>query len=75
MYNTGNKMVICQLQIAKSNFLKFCQVYARQKSKNKTGTFINTFSRNLFFNYQFKNHFEEAFVVKVIHTKKYTTCT
>ena len=75
MYNTGNKMVICQLQNAKSNFLKFCQVYARQKSKNKIGAFINTFSRNLCFNSHFKNPFEEAFVVKVIHTKKYTTCT
>ena len=26
----GNKLVICQLQNAKSNFQKFCKVYARQ---------------------------------------------
>ena len=33
MYNTGNKIVICQLQNAISNFPKFCKVCARQKSK------------------------------------------
>ena len=33
MYNTGNKIVICQLQNAKSNFPKFCKVYARQNQK------------------------------------------
>ena len=31
--NTGNKIVICQLQNAKSNFPKFCKVYARQNQK------------------------------------------
>ena len=31
--NTGNKIMICQLQNAKSNFLKFCKVYARQNQK------------------------------------------
>ena len=38
MYNTGNKILICQLQNAKSNFPKFFKVYARQKSQNKPGT-------------------------------------
>ena len=33
MYNTGNKLVISQLQNAKSNFLKSCKVYARQNQK------------------------------------------
>ena len=33
MCNTGNKIVICQLQNAKSNFPKFCKVYARQNQK------------------------------------------
>ena len=47
MYNTGNKIVICQLKNEKSNFPKFCTVYARQKAKYKSGTFIiYKFSRN-----------------------------
>ena len=33
MCNTGNKIVICLLQSAKSNFPKFSQVYARQNQK------------------------------------------
>ena len=33
MYSTGNKIVICQLQNANSNFSKFCKVYARKKSE------------------------------------------
>ena len=51
MYNTVNKIVICQLQNAKSNFPKFYKVYAGQKIKYKSGTFvIYTFSRNICFN-------------------------
>ena len=49
MYNTGNKIVICQLKNAISNFTKFCKVCARQKPKNKSGTFTYKFSRNLCF--------------------------
>ena len=60
MYNTGNKIVVCQLQNAKSNFPKFCKVYARQKSKNKPGTFIYTFRRNIYFNSSFKSRFQEG---------------
>ena len=33
MCNTGNKIVICQLQNAKSNFPRFCKVYGRQNQK------------------------------------------
>ena len=33
MCNTGNKIVISQLQNSKSNFPKFCKVYARQNQK------------------------------------------
>ena len=33
MCNKGNKIVISQLQNAKSNFPKFCKVYARQNQK------------------------------------------
>ena len=50
MDNTGNKIVICQLQNAISKFPVFCKFYARQKSKNKSGTFVYKFSRNLCFN-------------------------
>ena len=32
-YNTGKKIVMCQLQNAKWNFPKFCKVLAQQKSK------------------------------------------
>ena len=33
MCNAGNKIMICQLQNAKSNFPKFCKVYVRQNQK------------------------------------------
>ena len=33
MRNSGQKFVICQQQNAKSNFSKFCKVYARQNPK------------------------------------------
>ena len=48
MHNTGNKTV---MKNAISNFPKFCKGCARQKSKNKSGTFIYKFSRNLCFNF------------------------
>ena len=34
MCNTGNKIIICQLQNAKSNFPKFCKVYAQNQKTN-----------------------------------------
>ena len=49
MYNTGNKIEMCQLKNSKSNFPKLRQVYAEQKIKYKSGTFIYTF-KNLCFN-------------------------
>ena len=109
MCNTGNEIVKCQLQNAKSNFPKLCKVYARQNQRNKSDTFTHKFSRNHqehlesladtfthkfsrnhqehleslalkhpwkhCFNFLFKGRFQEAFLVKVIYTKKYTTCT
>ena len=54
MCNAGNKIVICQLQNAKSNFANFCKAYAQQNQKT-----------NLI----------HLHIVKVIYTKKYTTCT
>ena len=50
----------CQLQNAKSNFPKFCKVYARQKSKNNSDTFTYTFCRNHCFNSSFKSRFQKA---------------
>ena len=70
MHYTGNKIVICQLQNALSNFLKFCNVCARQKSKNESSIFIYKFSRNLCFISKFKNCFQVLFIAKVIVTKK-----
>ena len=43
MYNTGIKVMIYQLQNAKSSFPKFCKVHAPQKTKYKSGIFIYTF--------------------------------
>ena len=62
MYNTENKLVICQLQNVKSNFPRLCKVYARQNQKTNlmylyihlVETFISSF----------KNCFQEAFFVK-----------
>ena len=70
MCNTGNKMLICLLQNAKSNFTKFSKVYARQNQKENSGTFTCTFCRNRCFNSSFKSRFQEDFLVKVIYTKK-----
>ena len=67
-WNTGSKIMICQLQNAKSNFPKFCKV-----KKNKCDIFTYIFSRNHCFNFSFKSRLQEAFLVKVIYTKKYTT--
>ena len=74
MSNTGKKIVTCQLQNANSNLTKFCKVYARQ-NKKKSDKFTYTFSRNHGFNSSINSRFQEAFLVKVIYTKKYTTCT
>ena len=46
-----------------------------KKKKKKTGIFIYTFRRKLCLNSQFKNRFQEVFSIKVVDTKKYTTCT
>ena len=52
---------------------KFMQ--KKKKKKKKTGIFIYTFRRKLCLNSQFKNRFQEVFSIKVVDTKKYTTCT
>ena len=80
MYNTGNKLVICQLQNAKLNFPKLCKVYARQNQKpNLIYLYIYLVeafnSLALSFNSSFKNCFLEAFLVNVVNTKKCTTCS
>ena len=54
----------------KIEFSKFLQSLRTAKSKNKSDTFIYTFRRDLWFNSSFKNRFQEAFLVKVISTKK-----
>ena len=59
----------------KIEFSKVLLSLCTGKSKNKSDTFTYTFSRNYCFNSSFKSRFKEAFLVKVIRTKKYTTCT
>ena len=44
------------------------------KTKKKSDTFTYIFSRNHCFSSSFKSNFQEAFLVKVIYTKKYTAC-
>ena len=68
-------LVICQLQNAKSNFLKFCKVNERQNQKTNLIYLYIHLVENLCFDSSFKNRFQEALLVKVINTKKYTTCT
>ena len=68
MCNTGKKFVICQLQNAKSNFSKFCKVYARQ-NQNKSDTFEYTFSRNHYFNLLSKVVFKKLFWLKLFLLK------
>ena len=62
MCNTGNEMVISQLQNTKSNFPKLCKVYARKNKKKKSDTFTYKFSRKYC-------RFQEAFLAKIIYTK------
>ena len=52
-----------------------CKKDKTKKNKKKSGIFIYTFRRKLCLNFQFKNRFQEVFSIKVVDTKKYTTCT
>ena len=73
MCNTGNKIVIFQLQNAKPKFPKFCKVYAKSKKKKKNLThlrihLVETIALILHPKVVFKK-------VKIIYTKNCTTCT
>ena len=74
MYNTGNKIVICQLQKEKSNFPKFFRVYARQNQKTNLIHLhihlVETFALIL----HSKIVFKKLFSLKLSILKKYTTC-
>ena len=62
----------------KKNFKKLKKINEqkkKKKKKKKTGIFIYTFRRKLCLNSQFKNRFQEVFSIKVVDTKKCTTCT
>ena len=71
MYNTEHKLVKRQLQNAKSNFSKFCKVYARQNQKTSLICLyiqlVETFALILHLKIVFKNLF---FLLKIINTKK-----
>ena len=73
MYNTGYKTVICEnARKCEIEFSRVLQSLCTAKSKNKSDTFIYTFSTNLCLNYSFKNCFQEHLLVKVINIKKHT---
>ena len=73
MYNTENKLVTCQPQNTKLNFPRFCKIHGRQNQKtNLIYLYIHLVET---FNSPFKNCFQEAFLLKIINTKKHTTCT
>ena len=71
MYNTEHKLVKRQLQNPKSNFPKFCKVYARQNQKTSLTCLyiqlVETFALILHLKIVFKNLF---FLLKIINTKK-----
>ena len=70
MNNREKKLAICLLQNAKSNFPKFCKIYASQNQKtNLIYLYIHlveTFALVL----HSKNVFKRLFLAKVINTKK-----
>ena len=72
--NTGKNRDMSTAK-CKIEFSKVLQGLCTVKSKNKSDTFTSTFSRNHCFNYFFKGRLQEVFLVKVIYTKKYTTCS
>ena len=45
-------------------------MHCKKQNTNLVYSYIHTFSRNLCFNSYFKNRFSEAFLMKVIDTKK-----
>ena len=63
MCNTANKIVICQLQNAKSNFPKFRKGYAWQNQKTNL---IHLNRGNHCFNSSFKSRFQEYFLVSYL---------
>ena len=75
MCKTGEKNRDMPTTKCKIEFSKVLQSLCMAKSINKFHKFTYTFSRNHCFNSSFKIRFQEAFLVKVIYTKKYTTCT
>ena len=74
MCNTGNKIVICQLQNAKSNFPRFCKVYGRQNQKRNLIHLHICLVETIALIFHSKVVFKKFFL-KVIYTKKYTKCT
>ena len=54
----------------KIKFFKILQSLCTAKSKRKSDTFTHIFSGKYCFSSSFKSHFQEAFLVKVIRTKK-----
>ena len=59
------KIVICQLQNAKSNFPKFCKVHAPQKTKYKSGIFIEHLVETFALILHSKIVFKKLFLLKL----------
>ena len=75
MYNTGKKILICQIQNSKYNFPKFCNVYARQKSKTKPDAFTSALVETFALILNLKIIFKKLLWLKLSKLKKYSTCT
>ena len=71
MYSTGNKLVICQLQNAKSNFPKFWKVYAPQDQK----TNLNYYKHLVALIFHSKIIFNKLFWLMLSIMTKYTAWT
>ena len=74
MCNTGNKIVICQLQNAKSNFPKFCKVYAQNQKTNLIHLHIHLVETIALILHS-KDVFKKLFRLKLFILKKCATCT
>ena len=72
MLDTKSWYANCKMQ---NRIFQSSAKFMHGKIKKKFDTFTYMFSRNHCFNSLFKSSFQEAFLVKVIYTKKYTTCT
>ena len=75
MCNTGNKIVICQLEYAKSSFPKFWKVDARENQKINLIHLHIHLVETIALILHSKDVFKKLFWLKLFILKKCTTCT